>query len=101
MKESNAGSLMELLTNTMDWVKADLALARVMGMSSNSAIMVEDDAQKACDKAGICCQCQSAALGASLAAALEQRNGAWGLVGACSMVTGSGRGAGAGGASGI
>ena len=53
MKESNAGSLMELLTNTMDWVEADLALARVMGDSSNSAIMVNDDAQKACNKAGI------------------------------------------------
>ena len=59
MNESNAGSMMELLTNTMDWAEEALALARVMGDSSSSAIMITHGAQRACNQADICCKSQS------------------------------------------
>ncbi len=59
MNESNAGSMMELLTNTMDWAEEALALARVMGDSSSSAIMITHGAQRACNQADICCESQS------------------------------------------
>ena len=43
MKESNAGSLMELLTNTMDWGEA---LARAMTVNRDSANMNDVEALK-------------------------------------------------------
>ena len=43
MKESNAGSLMELLTNTMDWGEA---LARAMIVNRDSANMIVEEALK-------------------------------------------------------
>ena len=59
MNESNAGSMMELLTNTMDWAEEALALARVIGDSSSSAIMITHGARRACNQADICCKSQS------------------------------------------
>ena len=59
MKESNAGSLMELLTNTMDWGEEALALVTVIGDSSSSAIMITHGAQRACSQADICFKSQS------------------------------------------
>jgi len=50
MKESNAGSLMELLTNTMDWGEA---LARATIVNRDSANMIVEEALKLGGEAGI------------------------------------------------